>query len=863
MRYIVLLLTFTALTFGQSAPSIMGITNAALPGMDAHVPIRLQARSMATIFGTNLSTTTTSTAPPWVTVLGGTALHLVPLSTGCGTANPPANLSCELVADLIFVSPTQINFIVPDVSPSAYGQQELAFDVILVENGQRFDTGVSFYLSPVGDFAVFQVGYDCDFSLSLSYPDACGYSQTPGQNKVPIGAVTDVSGNLVTSNNPIHQGQIVVLWATGLASLSVNQSTGLLQQASPTPLAFAVTQSNPNGASTILTSYWQSQPPIWAGESPSYIGLDQINLTFPTCTGAVATTEQRYDVLMTFNAPSADSNLGVGFSTLYIPFIISPGEVTCQFGAPSTTALVSSANPSLPGQPLTLTATISPSDATGTVTFFDGVAILATETLDAGKASCGATATCNTSGLAAGTHSIMVTYSGDSKYGRSSAILNQSIVVATTTTLVSNTTSATFGQPLTLTAIISPNNSVVYLTGTETYTPFATGTVTFLDGGSAIASGAVGTSNGIISATGSTSSLSVGTHSITAHYSGDNYNNASTSLPLTETVTAGKVSLSISYSPSTVVAGQTVTFTVALSNNAATGTIALFDSTTSIGSGRINNGQAIFPTTLTGGSHTITANYSGDSNFGSTFISISVTVTVPQIPTTITITSNTNPSVYSGSNGWANVTLTASVSPYFNGSDGTGVTFYATNTGASSGPNCYRSFNFPGCQMLDCNGSGSVLSEGKATCVVSGNLFPGTSSIVAMFSGDNQYALNGDNDYLASTSSPISQTVNMPLTASLNPAVVGQSVSFYVTTGWPFSSAGVMTFYDGATVLGVGVVSAPVSSAFSSNAFVYGSASFTTTSLAVGSHAISAVYTPTPGLVVATSQILNVTITTH
>jgi hypothetical protein len=67
------------------------------------------------------------------------------------------------------------------------------------------------------------------------------------------------------------------------------------------------------------------------------------------------------------------------------------------------------------------------------------------------------------------------------------------------------------------------------------------------------------------------------------------------------------------------------------------------------------------------------------------------------------------------------------------------------------------------------------------------------------------------------------------LTSSLNPSNFGQSVTFTATvTG--VSPTGTVTFTDGATVLGT--------AALNSN----GQATFTTSSLTVGSHAITAVY---------------------
>jgi hypothetical protein len=149
--------------------------------------------------------------------------------------------------------------------------------------------------------------------------------------------------------------------------------------------------------------------------------------------------------------------------------------------------------------------------------------------------------------------------------------------------------------------------------------------------------------------------------------------------------------------------------------------------------------------------------------------------------------------------------------------------------------------------MVFCRGGDpQPASQGKATCAITSNFFTGTSSIVAVF--------NGDDNYLGSTSLPIMQVVNMPLASSSNPSVSGQAVTFSVSTFWPFDSGGIMTFYDGSTVLGVSVVGNSSSGGF---------ATFSTTSLSVGNHSITAVYTPTPGLTVATSQVVVQNVSAH
>jgi hypothetical protein len=59
----------------------------------------------------------------------------------------------------------------------------------------------------------------------------------------------------------------------------------------------------------------------------------------------------------------------------------------------------------------TLTATVTPSSATGTVTFYDGVTSLGTAAIVSG------TATFNTTSLSVGTHSLTAVYGGETNYG--------------------------------------------------------------------------------------------------------------------------------------------------------------------------------------------------------------------------------------------------------------------------------------------------------------------------------------------------------------------------------------------------------------------------------------------------------------
>jgi hypothetical protein len=269
-----------------------------------------------------------------------------------------------------------------------------------------------------------------------------------------------------------------------------------------------------------------------------------------------------------------------------------------QSQASTTTTLASSSPTSTVGQPVTFTAAVAPSAATGSVQFFDGVNSLGTAVLSGGNASL------TTATLAAGTHSITATYGGDSSYASStSSALTQTVlegVVNTTTAVTSSLNPSAYGDQVTFTATVSPSSG-------------ATGTVTFMDGGSAIGSSLL---NATGVATFSTSSLAVGSHSITAQYGGDNNHNGSTSPVLSQTVNKAITTTRVTSDANPSKSGRTVTFTATVSPSSATGTVQFFDGLTSLGTATLNSGSASLSTsTLTIGKHSITATYGGDANF--------------------------------------------------------------------------------------------------------------------------------------------------------------------------------------------------------------------------------------------------------
>jgi len=189
----------------------------------------------------------------------------------------------------------------------------------------------------------------------------------------------------------------------------------------------------------------------------------------------------------------------------------------------TTTTVTPSATSAVYGTSITLTATVSPSGATGTITFYDGSTSLGTGTLSSGSASI------STSALAVGTHSITASYGGSSSYSSSTSsavtvTITSASTTATTTTLSTTSNSATAGTAVTFTATVSPSA--------------ATGSVTFYDGTTSLGSATL--SSG--SASLGTSTLTAGTHTITATYAGNSTYASSTSSSVSVTINSSSSS---------------------------------------------------------------------------------------------------------------------------------------------------------------------------------------------------------------------------------------------------------------------------------------------------------------------------------
>ena len=170
----------------------------------------------------------------------------------------------------------------------------------------------------------------------------------------------------------------------------------------------------------------------------------------------------------------------------------------------TSTMLAASTSAIEVGSPVTFTATVAPSAASGSVEFFDGTTSIGTGTLAAGVASL------TTSALPVGTASVTAVYAGGSGYATSTSAPVSVVVSAvaartTTTTLAVSPVSGAAYQAVTFTPAVSsltgaPNGTLAIKDGSTTLT-----TLPVVDG---------------VVATFNSNVLGAGTHSFVAEFVG-------------------------------------------------------------------------------------------------------------------------------------------------------------------------------------------------------------------------------------------------------------------------------------------------------------------------------------------------------
>jgi hypothetical protein len=569
---------------------------------------------------------------------------------------------------------------------------------------------------------------------------------------------------------------------------------------------------------TTTTTVTSSANPSTYGQSVTFTAL--VSSTGATPTGSVSfkngTTGIGSGTLANGVASFSTTTLGAGANAISAFYggdalsLTSTSSTLSQVVNDSTLtlALRSSANPSAPNQQVTFTGTLTipnGGNPTGTIKFSQNGAVIGSPVAVSSRQAAISTSFSTTS-----TYAITAVYSGDSNFtGASAPPLSQVVTPATTTTSVQSSGSpAVVSTPVTFTATIRPATGTV---------PNGE-TVTFADGTTTIGMGV--TASGLAAFT--TSSLAVGTHSITATYSGDANFASSKSAAISQTISKNTTTTTIASSVNPSSYEQSVTFTVKVSSAGVTptGTVTFENGATPIGSSALANGVATFSTTtLATGSNSISASYGGDA-FSLSSSSSTLTQVVNHSTISLALKASVNPSTPA-----QQVTFTGTLTVP-NGGNPTGAITFSQNGTVIGSP------------VTVSSRQGSISTSFSAT---------GTYAITAVYSGDSNFT--------AATAPALSQVVTAATTttsvkSSGSPATVSTPVTLTATihpASGTIPNGEVVTFTDGTTTIGTGVTASGV-------------ATLTTSSLAVGSHSITASYAGDANFSPSTSAAISETI---
>ena len=484
-----------------------------------------------------------------------------------------------------------------------------------------------------------------------------------------------------------------------------------------------------------------------------------------------------------------------GGDTAFLPSSGSTTQIVEK--ADTAIAITAEPEPSVSGQQVTITATVTavPPGAgtpTGDVVFtISGIGNFTVQLNPAGQAIL------TTSALTAGTYTITAAYTGDHDFnGISGSISHHVGRAATATTVTSSPNPSAFGEQVTVTATVTA-------TAPGSGTP--TGQVTFSIDGSPLPA-PVQLVDG--TATFTTSALAVGSHTITAVYGGDTNFTGSTGTS-TQTVDRSLTRTTLTSSPNPSESGQTFTLTATVTPVAPGAGIPTGIVTFTLSSGgtidvTLVNGVATTTDALPAGVYTSTAAYHGDTNFAPS--SGSDSHRVVQAETTTTVVSAPDPSQFGGT-----VTITVTVAPVAPGA--------GTPTGTVS-------------VTID-NGApvDLTLTGGTATLTTSA-LAVGSHDITAVYSGDVNFTGSTGSD---------TQTVNRALTSTAvssapDPSRFGETVTLTATVTRSSPGTGAPTGTVTFTVDGPGGFTRTVPLGGDGTAVV------TTSTLGAGDHTITADY---------------------
>jgi hypothetical protein len=422
-------------------------------------------------------------------------------------------------------------------------------------------------------------------SYTVNFDPTCsGHNSTHDVPKTYSSTVTVASGAVTPNINAVLA--TIPGFSTN-TTVSSNANPGFAD----TPITYYATVTpTDNGGTVAFTD--NGQPVNTCAAQPVVATVASCTLTYPGVGSHEISASYTGDL-------NYASSVSTNFDEIVQTFAVNPANPVT-----TTTDLTSSANPALLGS-VTYTAVVSPTNDTGTVSFFDASQpIGGCQDVALQKA----TAQCLVISPSFGSHPITANFSGAPGYQAStSSILSEAVLLTTVTAIASSYDPASDNAAITFTATTSPSPDG--------------GTMLFEMNGATIAKCASQpVTNGASKC--QLKNLRPGSHVITAVYSGDSEYQTSTSVSFSEKILRNSV-VTVSSSDGVAKKGKAIHFIAKVAARYGSGFLSFAQNGRTIGNCKkvqLRRGVGVCTVRdFSVGRHIVSVAFSGNASFGPSY----------------------------------------------------------------------------------------------------------------------------------------------------------------------------------------------------------------------------------------------------
>ena len=297
---------------------------------------------------------------------------------------------------------------------------------------------------------------------------------------------------------------------------------------------------------------------------------------------------------------------GASGTVAQLPVQAADGRAATEVMAPDVSVAYSQAG--------SVVATVTPTGATGSVTFVEGATTLGTVDLGTDGGATTATYDFVANSLSVGVHTLKLSYGGSGAHKPSETTV-QVTITKDDSTVAAHPATWTVGQTGSVVATVTPTG--------------ATGVVELYDGAAKLGEGTLATADGATTATipVAAGALDVGSHDLRLAYSGDSVTKVAEG---SVTVTVSKAATTVTGTPTTIHWSKGGNVGVRVTPSAATGTVELHNGGTRLGVATLSGGAAsirVGSKALPVGTHTLVVRYLGSATYASSQGTVTVTVT--------------------------------------------------------------------------------------------------------------------------------------------------------------------------------------------------------------------------------------------